>query len=167
MQHFRFLAALSGHADVAQLLCGASADIDKPAHDTATPFSMASQSGHVEFAELLRKAGADVRGITKQLENKRGREQTQLNLSCIRPCKYMSVLAASDDSTAKIWDISTGERVHTLPWLFSTVVLALISTPGGCMGSYGICAKQLDGPWWLVVLIAHICKPGGWAPSAL
>ena len=131
MQHFRFLASLSGHADVAQLLCGASADIDKPAHDTATPFSMASQSGHVEFAELLRKAGADVRGVTKQLENKRRCKQTQLNLSCIWPCKYMSVLAASDDSTAKIWDISTGGRVHTLPWLFSTVVLALISKPGG------------------------------------
>ena len=148
MQHFRFLASLSGHADVAQLLCGASADIDKPAHDTATPFSMASQSGHVEFAELLRKAG-DVRGITKQLENKRRCKQTQVNLSCIRPCKYMSVLAASDDSTAKIWDISTGERVHTLPWLFSTIVLALISKPGGRAPTAFVRSSWMDHGGWL------------------
>ena len=59
------MASLTGHADVAQLLCGARADIDKTANDSATPFVIASQNGHVEVAELLHQAGADVRDITK------------------------------------------------------------------------------------------------------
>ena len=58
VQHFRFLAALSGHADVAQLLCGASADIDQPAHDIAASssmFSVGKSSTGDDYAAVVRR----------------------------------------------------------------------------------------------------------------
>ncbi len=47
------MASQQGQAEVAQLLCGARADIDKPCTDGATPLLMASQQGHAEVAQLL------------------------------------------------------------------------------------------------------------------
>ena len=54
------MASLRGHADVAQLLCGARADIDKEFNDGATPLLVASQRGHADVAQLLCKARADI-----------------------------------------------------------------------------------------------------------
>ena len=51
---------MGGHAELAQLLCGARADIDMHRSDGVTPSFMASQSGHAEVAQLLCGARADI-----------------------------------------------------------------------------------------------------------
>ena len=48
------MASQHGHAELAQRLCGARADIDKQFNDGTTPLLMASQHGHASF---LRQPG--------------------------------------------------------------------------------------------------------------
>jgi ankyrin repeat protein len=53
-------ASSIGHAEVAQFVCRARADIDKPMTNRATPSLMASQHGHADVAQLLCAATADI-----------------------------------------------------------------------------------------------------------
>ncbi len=58
------MASFNGHADVAQLLCGVIADIDKPSNNGRAPLHLASQREQAEVAQLLcrRSTHIDERG---------------------------------------------------------------------------------------------------------
>ena len=53
-------APSSGHAEVAQFVCRARADIDNPVTDRATPLRIASQHGHADVAQFRCAATADI-----------------------------------------------------------------------------------------------------------
>ena len=50
------MASQHGHAELAQLLCGARADIDKPDENCATALAWASRFGYTKVAQLLCRA---------------------------------------------------------------------------------------------------------------
>jgi ankyrin repeat protein len=54
-----YLAAWNGHADVAELLLAAGADVGVKDSDGRTPLHLAARYGHADVAEPLLAAGAD------------------------------------------------------------------------------------------------------------
>ena len=53
------IAGVNGHAEVAELFCGAGAAIDRGKQHGETPLYIAAWNGHAEVAKLLCDAGAD------------------------------------------------------------------------------------------------------------
>ncbi len=76
------------------------------------------------------------------------------------------VVTASDDNTAKVWDVATGKEVHTLAGHTSLVISAVFSPDGKLVVTASLTTPPRCGMWRRVGG-AHPGRPRRWLYSAV